>query len=457
MEPKLKKFKQKSENSEKSKNLESQTPDFLKLSLVYPNLKKFIKIETFSDQSKKAILDWNDPYAVIELNKVLLFEWFGIKAEFDLEHLCPTISSRTKYIRWIHDLLSDSAINKDEIFGIDIGTGASCIYPMLGKAIYGWNFVASDIDESSLELAKKNILLNGWEKEIILIKPHKYAENYQILLSCLDCEQKQIFSNSNFQVTERNFEFTMCNPPFFENLQDKIVRKDTTCIATDSELLTKGGEVEFIKQMIEESFLLRDRIHWFTTLIGKKSSLKNVLDYLDKKEVVVKEKTHFSQGRNMRWAVAWSWKPNVIFLYNKRQKLQKNCIYKDKVFCIDTMLNSIQIVQNKLKLFLSKNKIPTNKISENISQAKIYADNNWLISKTDKISLIQDDSFIGPSFKPQIIFTVEFQVISFGTKQNLSLNCIYNNPSNNNDYNFIDSKHLFGLLCREIKQFILIQ
>jgi 23S rRNA (adenine1618-N6)-methyltransferase len=38
---------------------------------------------------------------------------------------------------------------------LDIGTGASCIYPILGQTVYQWHFVASDIDPISINTAKK--------------------------------------------------------------------------------------------------------------------------------------------------------------------------------------------------------------------------------------------------------------------------------------------------------------
>jgi len=31
--------------------------------------------------------------------------------------------------------------------GLDIGTGASAIYPLLGARVYGWSFLGTDIDE----------------------------------------------------------------------------------------------------------------------------------------------------------------------------------------------------------------------------------------------------------------------------------------------------------------------
>ncbi|XP_038995751.1 ribosomal RNA large subunit methyltransferase F-like [Hibiscus syriacus] len=46
------------------------------------------------------------------------------------------------------DLLSSDIIPRanskgDVVRGFDIGTGANCIYPLLGASLLGWNFVAS--------------------------------------------------------------------------------------------------------------------------------------------------------------------------------------------------------------------------------------------------------------------------------------------------------------------------
>lgn len=45
--------------------------------------------------------------------------------------------------------------------GVDIGTGASCIYPLLGAKVAGWSFLATEIDGVSAEWAEKNVRSNG--------------------------------------------------------------------------------------------------------------------------------------------------------------------------------------------------------------------------------------------------------------------------------------------------------
>jgi hypothetical protein len=47
---------------------------------------------------------------------------------------------------------------------LDIGVGASCIYPIIGAKLYGWTFTGTDIDEasatSSRHIVQHNSLLN---------------------------------------------------------------------------------------------------------------------------------------------------------------------------------------------------------------------------------------------------------------------------------------------------------
>jgi hypothetical protein len=43
------------------------------------------------------------------------------------------------------------------VTGIDIGTGASCVFPLLGGAAFGWHWLASEVDETSLQAAMRNL------------------------------------------------------------------------------------------------------------------------------------------------------------------------------------------------------------------------------------------------------------------------------------------------------------
>jgi ribosomal protein L11 methylase PrmA len=47
-----------------------------------------------------------------------------------------------------------------QVKGLDVGTGASFVYPLVGAGAYGWSFVASDVDPSSVTAAKRNLDAN---------------------------------------------------------------------------------------------------------------------------------------------------------------------------------------------------------------------------------------------------------------------------------------------------------
>lgn len=63
--------------------------------------------------------------------------------------LCPTVPNRSNYIHWLNDLVSSDIIPNTlssggrKVRGFDIGTGANCIYPLLGASLHGWSFVGS--------------------------------------------------------------------------------------------------------------------------------------------------------------------------------------------------------------------------------------------------------------------------------------------------------------------------
>ena len=58
--------------------------------------------------------------------------------------------------------------------------------------------------------------------------------------------------------------------------------------------------------MVKDSLTLRGAVHWFTTMVGKKGTLKAVRSLLYRHGVRVLRTTEFFQGRTSRWALAWS-------------------------------------------------------------------------------------------------------------------------------------------------------
>jgi 23S rRNA (adenine1618-N6)-methyltransferase len=68
-----------------------------------------------------------------------------------------------------------------------------------------------------------------------------------------------------------------------------------------------GGEEAFVAKMIEDSVeVVKHKVHWYTTMVGKKSTMKSMRALLYKKGVKVVRTTEFSQGKTLRWGLAWS-------------------------------------------------------------------------------------------------------------------------------------------------------
>ena len=145
-------------------NIHKSGYDFSKLCNVYPQLKPFVFINTYKTQT----IDFANPEAVKCLNTALLFAHYNIKYwEFTDDNLCPPIPGRVEYIHHINQLLKTSELDTN-ITVLDIGAGATCIYPLLGHQVYGWNFIATDCDETSIQQAQKNINENGLTNKIHL-------------------------------------------------------------------------------------------------------------------------------------------------------------------------------------------------------------------------------------------------------------------------------------------------
>ncbi len=105
----------------------------------------------------------------------------------------------------INDYLSEEKFEeKIMITGLDIGTGANCIYPLLGYGMYKWHFKATDINNESLESAYNIIERNNLEN---LIKLETQINEKYIFYSVVE-PQEIIY-------------FSMCNPPYFDYNEEK--------------------------------------------------------------------------------------------------------------------------------------------------------------------------------------------------------------------------------------------
>ena len=85
-----------------------------------------------------------------------------------LGHSCrlplPAGAGRADYLHGLADLLAaDNAgviPRGTAVRVLDIGTGANCIYPLIGHREYGWRFTGSDIDATALASARTIVAAN---------------------------------------------------------------------------------------------------------------------------------------------------------------------------------------------------------------------------------------------------------------------------------------------------------
>ncbi len=182
-------------------NLHNSKYDFDKLTQVCEALKSFV----FENEYKTQIIDFADSQAVKTLNKALLFNHYNITFwEFPDENLYPPIPGRADYIHHLAELLKRSHLVTD-VKILDVGTGATCIYPLLGQAVYNWEFVGTDIEIQSLNTAQTIIDKNNLNSSIEL---RLQNEEMHILRNIVKPSDK--------------FTASMCNPPFFKSEEEAI-------------------------------------------------------------------------------------------------------------------------------------------------------------------------------------------------------------------------------------------
>ena len=59
-----------------------------------------------------------------------------------------------------------TATTSKAVRGIDIGTGASCVYPILGAKAFGWSWLASEVDAASAAWAQRNVAAAGLQATV---------------------------------------------------------------------------------------------------------------------------------------------------------------------------------------------------------------------------------------------------------------------------------------------------
>ncbi|MCP9766479.1 23S rRNA (adenine(1618)-N(6))-methyltransferase RlmF [Lacihabitans sp. LS3-19] len=271
-----------------------------------PDLKGLVFENKFGTQT----IDFANPEAVKMLNKALLAYHYDIKNwEIPLNYLCPPIPGRADYVHYLADILADENGGKipqgKTIKCLDIGTGANCIYPIIGHQEYGWSFVGTDIDSLAVKKAEAIVSQNENLNGDIEIR--------------LQSNSKHFFKG--IVKPDEKFDLTMCNPPFHASAEEaaaqslrkvnNLTGKQNTKAklnfgGKNNELWYEGGELWFIISMIRESVAFADSCRWFTSLVSKKENLAGIYKELEKAKVKQTKTIEMAQGQKVSRLVAWS-------------------------------------------------------------------------------------------------------------------------------------------------------
>lgn len=289
-----------------SRNKNRERYNLSALIAIKPELKAFIKPNKFGDDS----VDFSNPEAVKILNTALLQHTYGIENwEFPDENLCPPIPGRADYIHHIADLLSGSNFGRipegDKVNCFDIGTGASCIYPIIGVTEYKWKFIASDINVDSIATAQKII------------------DSNDSLKGQIECRLQHIPKNifRGVLTKEDKIDISICNPPFHSSLEEaqkgshrkiknltgkKEETPELNFAGISEELICEGGEAKFLENMIQESKLNAKNCFWFSTLVSKQSNVKRVCKSLETIKARQVKTIPMGTGNKSSRIVAWT-------------------------------------------------------------------------------------------------------------------------------------------------------
>ncbi len=274
--------------------------DFALLTKNSPELASFAS----RNPSGEPTIDFADPRAVLALNRALLNTYYGVSVwELPPGYLCPPIPGRADYVHAAADLIG--AKRGETVRVLDIGVGANCVYPIIGRAEYGWRFIGSDTDRTALASAQRIVDANPCLAGGVELRLQTAA--HRVLAGVINAGE--------------SFDLVLCNPPFHSSLED--ARESSTVKWTklgrppgsaanfagvESELWCPGGEEAFARRMIEDSAAFKSQVLWFTVLISKASSLPSVDKALTKFGAVRRRVIDMARGQKKSRLVAWSFR-----------------------------------------------------------------------------------------------------------------------------------------------------
>lgn len=285
--------------------------DFKRLTRVSPALKPYL-VRTPAGETS---IDFANPRAVRTLNQALLKADYGVAHwEIPESYLCPPVPGRADYIHGLADLLAGDRGGEipqgASVRVFDLGTGANAVYPLIGRAEYGWRFTGSDIDPTALRIAdaivRGNALTDAIELRAQTLRGHLFH---------------------GVMRPDERFDATLCNPPFHASAAEasrsgRIKRSNLAAHSDgpprasrklplnfggrDGELWCQGGEARFVRKMIRESVDFSRQVLWFSSLVSKSVHLPGLRAELRKAGAGEIREVAMAQGNKQSRFLAWS-------------------------------------------------------------------------------------------------------------------------------------------------------
>ena len=284
--------------------------DFPSMITKSPELKAFMITNPYGKPS----IDFADPAAVKVFNRALLKQYYNLSFwDIPEGYLCPPIPGRADYLHNLADLLASEHSGQiprgDAVKVLDIGVGANCIYPLIGRCEYGWQFTGVDVSADALASAEKIVQANPQLAGGIELRQQT--------------DTQQIFQGAI--LPGEFYHLTMCNPPFHASAAEASqgsTRKWRNLGKLDpkrklpvlnfggqaAELWCPGGEAEFLKRMAKQSAEFASQVGWFTTLVSKVSNVELLQRWLSQAGACDIHVLGMSQGQKQSRLLAWRFK-----------------------------------------------------------------------------------------------------------------------------------------------------
>lgn len=283
-----------------------------------PDLANFIQPNVKGEDT----IDFKNPVAIKSLNTALLHYYYGIEYwDFPDTFICPSIPNKADYVHHMADLLMESNFGSlpkgDKITCLDLGMGASCIYPIVGITEYDWNFVGSDIDEKSIIAAQTIVNKN------------------EVLKAKMECKIQANPKDFFYSIIakEAKVDLAICNPPLYANVEEaqtETQKKSApfTMAEIGSEIIYEGGETGFLQRYVKESKKFSDNCFWFSALVHKSSNQKGMVDFLQEIGATQTKTIPMGLGNKASQIIAWTflnkaeqadWKKSRWDLAEKKQ------------------------------------------------------------------------------------------------------------------------------------------